>query len=109
MKHEIDCQLKIDRWDGDDNFDPDPSYQDFKIKAIVDGKQVGYALVVHVGSVIRIYEAEVDKKYRRNGISTLMYDHAEKLTGKISEPYDNGDGEVDFSDDGTAFWKSRQS
>lgn len=101
-------EFQIGKFDGDDDFDPDPSFQDFKIVAMDSkGRRVGYALIVHVGNKIQAYEVEVSKRHQRKGIATAMYDHAQELTGKKIEPYRDGDGEHMQTKSAKALWKHR--
>jgi predicted GNAT family acetyltransferase len=89
----------------------DPTNFPFKIYAkLKSGKEIGYALVDHKNKrECFIHEVDVEKKHRKKGVATAMYDFAEKLTGKSVIPSSLAyeDSEQHLSEDATKFWQKR--
>ena len=67
-----------------------------------DGKVIGTAYFGEYDGALRSGETEVDPAWRRKGIATGMYDHLEKVTGRIVEP------SPVLSEDAKAFWDARR-
>ena len=88
----------------------DPKRFPFKIVAkLPNGTEIGFANVDHHGNKCFVHEVDVEKKYRRKGVATAMYDWAEVLTGKkcISSEEAYEDDEDHMSKDAKKFWNSR--
>jgi hypothetical protein len=75
---------RVHDWN-DDGKTPEfnPKHHDIKVTAHKDGKEVGSAYINHHDSRhITPHSVNVHKTYRRQGIASGMYHHAEKSTGK---------------------------
>ena len=66
-----------------------------------DGRKLGRGVFKDMGDTIEAIKIDVDDRYRRQGIATLIYDYAEELGNDI-EPSD------EQTDDGQAFWSQRR-
>ena len=71
------------------------------IVATAGGKQLGHVEFMDFGDTIKATKVEVDERYQRQGIATLMYDFAEELGNDI-EPSSA------LTDQGKAFWQQRR-
>ena len=89
----------------------DPKKYPFKITAKLNsGRVIGFACVDHQGkNKCFVHDIDVDKKYRRKGVATAMYDFAEELTGKECIPSSSAyqDDETHLSNDAKKFWEKR--
>lgn len=67
-----------------------------------EGTIVATATFAATREAVRCDSVEVDKKHRRRGIATALYDLAARVFERPVEPSDN------LSEDAKAFWSSRQ-
>lgn len=73
-----------------DNGYADPSDKfGFRISAIKDGVEVGFALVSwsHEHKGISSHETKIHPEHRRKGLATALYQYAEQLSGKRMYPH----------------------
>ncbi|CAB4241825.1 hypothetical protein UFOVP71_363 [uncultured Caudovirales phage] len=66
-----------------------------------DGRKLGRGVFNDMGDSVEAASIDVDERYRRQGIASLIYDYAEEL-GNDVEPSDKQ------TDDGQAFWSHRR-
>lgn len=73
-------------------------------------KKIGYACCYHESGNLYAFEVKVDEQFRRQGVSTKMYNFAEKISGKVINPHHanpyNSDPDA-VSSGALAFWLNR--
>jgi GNAT superfamily N-acetyltransferase len=70
---------KLIKYDDQLSLDVKVDGQTVDIRAIVDGKQVGYVVFDRDGKTLIAGDLAVDREYRRQGIATKMYDYVKSL------------------------------
>ena len=71
-----------------------------EVQAHRGGEKVGGAVVFHTPEGMTVRDVRVDARYRRRGVASAMYQHAEETTGRKLSPDD-----PDYqSREGKAFW-----
>ena len=76
---EIITESKLVKYDDQLSLDVKVDGQTVDIRAIVDGKQVGYVVFDRDGKTLIAGDLAVDREYRRQGIATKMYDYVKSL------------------------------
>jgi GNAT superfamily N-acetyltransferase len=72
-------ESKLVKYDDQLSLDVKVDGQNVDIRAIVDGKQVGYVVFDRDGKTLIADDLAVDREYRRQGIATKMYDYVKSL------------------------------
>ncbi len=76
---EVITESKLVKYDDQLSLDVKVDGQTVDIRAIVDGKQVGYVVFDRDGKTLIAGDLAVDREYSRQGIATKMYDYVKSL------------------------------
>jgi len=82
----------------------------FEILAVENGKDIAFIRVYKEGTDWYVFDVEVNKDFRRQGIATKMYNYADSIVGDRVKPQvlDPSEGEPPMmTKEAFDFWKKR--